>query len=145
MATLVVTTGERRGEYYPLGHRTNVVGRGESLPIQILDDRVSRKHVQIRFDCVRGRYWAVDMASKNGVFVNGVKIAAETLLHHRDRIRLGGTLLLFIERDFASESPTLHRFKRAGECRRTTDFDWQPEPQHLARPVSTRCSSLANR
>jgi pSer/pThr/pTyr-binding forkhead associated (FHA) protein len=127
MATLVVISGDRRGEYYPLGRRTNVIGRGEALPIQILDGGVSRKHLQIRFDRSTGTYRVLDMASRNGVFVNSERIASEIVLADRDRIRLGATLLLFTEKDFAGDAPALHRFKRAGESHRTTEFDWQPE------------------
>ena len=51
MASIIVMTGEQEGDYYPLGQRTNVIGRAENLPIQILDERVSRKHMKI---CVKG-------------------------------------------------------------------------------------------
>ena len=50
MASLIVTSGKQEGDYYPLGRRTNVIGRDEALFIQILDNMVSRKHLQIRFD-----------------------------------------------------------------------------------------------
>jgi pSer/pThr/pTyr-binding forkhead associated (FHA) protein len=144
MATLVVISGDRRGEYYPLGRRTSVIGRGESLPIQILDDSVSRKHLQIRFDRQTNTYRAIDMASRNGVFVNSERITREAVLTNRDRIRIGGTLLFFTERDFAGDSPALHRFKRAGERRRATDFDWQPQTYGVVRPVGRRPLSTTN-
>ena len=47
MASLIVTSGEQKGEYLPLGRRTSVIGRAENLPFQILDDVVSRKHLRI--------------------------------------------------------------------------------------------------
>ena len=50
MASLIVSSGKQEGDYYPLGRRTNVIGRDEALFIQILDHMVSRKHLQIRFD-----------------------------------------------------------------------------------------------
>ena len=50
MASIIVTSGEHKGEYLPLGRRTNVIGRAEALPMQILDDMVSRKHLRIRYD-----------------------------------------------------------------------------------------------
>ncbi len=142
MATLVVVSGDRRGKYYPLGRRTNVIGRGESLPIQVLDGAVSRKHLQIRFDRKTSTYRAIDMASRNGVFVNSQRIVGETILTDRDRIRLGGSSLLFTERDFAGDPPALHCFKRAGECRLATDFDWQP--QGVMRPVNRHSLSATN-
>jgi hypothetical protein len=50
MASIIIATGPQKGDYYPLGHRTNVIGRDEALPIQVLDEHVSRKHMQISFD-----------------------------------------------------------------------------------------------
>ena len=49
MASIIVMTGAQKGNYYPLGHRTNVVDRDEGLLIQILDEHVSRKHMHDRF------------------------------------------------------------------------------------------------
>ncbi len=134
MATVVVSSGDGRGEYYPLGRRTNVVGRGEALPIQILDNQVSRKHLQIRFDPDTGHYSAIDMGSKNGVFVNGVRITTETRLRDHDRIRLGGTLLLFTQKDSDGDAPAMHRFKRPGEYLRVTDLDCRLEPNGAETP-----------
>jgi pSer/pThr/pTyr-binding forkhead associated (FHA) protein len=50
MGSIIVISSVDKGKYYPLGKRTNVIGRDEALPIQILDQKVSRKHMQIRFD-----------------------------------------------------------------------------------------------
>ncbi len=50
MASIIIASGKQAGTYYPLGHRTTVIGRAESLLVQVLDDQVSRKHVQIRYD-----------------------------------------------------------------------------------------------
>jgi len=125
MAAITVLLGDHRGDRYPLGCRTNVVGRAESLSVQILDDLVSRKHLQIRFDSCTKRYSVLDMASKNGVFVNGFRIRAETLLADRDRIRIGRTLLLFAERDTGVSEAILHRFKRVGERLKPTHQDLQ--------------------
>ncbi|MBP7050943.1 MAG: FHA domain-containing protein [Phycisphaerae bacterium] len=135
MACIVVTSGPCRGDRYPLGHRTNVIGRAESLPIQVLDDRVSRKHLQIRFDSATGRYLALDMNSRNGVFINGVRLAAATSLRDRDRIRLGGTVLLFAQSDSDEDTMVWHRFKKAGEHQRPTHFDLSVEGRPAEPPV----------
>ncbi|GAF69961.1 unnamed protein product, partial [marine sediment metagenome] len=80
MASIIVATGKQKGDYYPLGHRTNVIGRDEALPIQILDEHVSRKHMQIHFDEDKQQYSALDMKSRHGVSINGHKIEDETIL-----------------------------------------------------------------
>ena len=123
MAALTVLHGDLRGDCYPLGRRTSVVGRAESLPIQIVDNLISRKHLQVRFDHATNRYLALDMTSKNGVFVNGAKISGETVLTHRDRIRIGNTLLLFTERETAESTAVLHRFNQPGQRRLPTHTD----------------------
>ena len=50
MASIIIISGEQKGEYLPLGRRIDVIGRAESLPMQILDDMVSRKHLRIRYN-----------------------------------------------------------------------------------------------
>jgi len=123
MASIIVTSGTNKGDYYPLGHRTNVIGRDEALPIQILDDYVSRKHMQIRFDKDKGCYYALDMKSKLGVFINGKKIYDETVLADDDQILIGETKLLFTDKDFPDRESALSHFKKVGERKRTTQID----------------------
>ncbi len=117
-------TGTQKGDYYPLGRRTNVVGRDEALLIQILDDRVSRKHLRISFDKKSGRHYAADMNSRHGVFINGSKITDETVLNDGDYISIGGTGLLFVEKDFADRESALSHFKKVGERERPTHIDF---------------------
>jgi len=97
-----------------------VIGRAESLIIQILDDQISRKHLSIRFDPPSERYCAVDMNSRNGVFINGHRILEETVLTEGDRLQIGNTELLFTEKDFDDAEKALHHFKKAGERGRPT-------------------------
>ena len=120
MASLFIISGDRKGSYYPLGHRTNVVGRNEALPIQILDDLVSRKHLQIRYDKQQDKHYAVDMKSRHGVFINDRKIAEETALVDGDEILVGQTTLLFTEKDFDDRESALSHFKKVGERMRPT-------------------------
>ena len=120
MASIIIMSGSNKGDYYPLGHRTNVIGRDEALLIQILDEHVSRKHLQIRFDKDRGKYFAFDMKSKHGVFINGRRIEAETALADNDQIYIGQTDLLFTEKDFTDRESALSHFKKVGERFRPT-------------------------
>ena len=120
MASIIIMSGPKKGDYYPLGQRTNVIGRDEALLIQILDEHVSRKHVQISFDKDKGKYFALDMKSKHGVFVNGGKINNETALADGDQIYIGQTDLLFTEKDFTDRESALSHFKKVGERFRPT-------------------------
>ncbi len=120
MASIFIISGDKKGSYYPLGHRTNVLGRNEALPIQILDDLVSRKHLQIRYDKLQDKHYAVDMKSKHGVFINDRKISEETALVDGDEILIGHTTLLFTEKDFDDRESALSHFKKVGERMRPT-------------------------
>ncbi len=122
MASVIVTTGKQEGDYYPLGRRTNVIGRDEALPIQILDNMVSRKHLQIRFDPNVNKYYAFDMKSRNGVYINNRKIATETALEDGDVILIGLTSLLFTEEDFKDKEGALLHYKKVGERMRVTSY-----------------------
>ena len=123
MASILVMSGAQKGNYYPLGRRTNVVGRDEGAPIQILDEHISRKHMQIRFDAEKNQFCALDMKSKHGVFVNGGKIHDEAVLADEDQIHIGQTDLLFTEKDFPDRESALSHFKKIGERIRATIID----------------------
>ncbi|MHC5000063.1 MAG: FHA domain-containing protein [Planctomycetota bacterium] len=120
MASLIIITGDQKGEFYPLGHRTTVVGRDEALPFQILDEHISRKHLQIRFDKDDNTYHAKDMKSRHGVFINDRKIEADTILQESDIIRLGQTSCLFTWKDFDDRESALSHHKKVGERDRET-------------------------
>ena len=120
MASIIVLTGKQEGDYYPLGHRTNVIGRDEALPIQILDKKVSRKHMKIRYDADGDKYYAVDMNSKHGVLINGRKLDKEAELVEGDYITIGSTSIFFTLKDFADRESALSHFKKVGERMNTT-------------------------
>ena len=114
MASIVVISGTNKGDYYPLGRRTNVIGRDEALPIQVLDKLVSRKHMKISFDQDKGVYRAIDMDSKHGLFINGVK-TDQAELSDNDYITIGKTTIFFTLRDFANRENALLHHKKVGE------------------------------
>ncbi len=130
MASLIITSGKQEGSYYPLGRRTNVIGRDEALPIQVLDQMVSRKHLQIRFDEKTGRHYAFDMKSRNGVYVNNEKIAGEVALSDGDVLLIGFTTLLFADRDFKDKDSALMHYKKVGERMRVTVYQ-HPETESI--------------
>jgi pSer/pThr/pTyr-binding forkhead associated (FHA) protein len=132
MASLIVTTGKQEGHFYPLGRRTNVIGRDEALSIQILDTMISRKHMQIRYDQASGRYYALDMKSSNGIYINNRKVEGEVVLSDDDVIGIGVTSLLFTDKDFDSQDSALRHYKKVGERMQVTTYSppvrQQPQP-----------------
>jgi pSer/pThr/pTyr-binding forkhead associated (FHA) protein len=115
MASLIVASGQNEGDYYPLGRRTTAIGRDEAVPIQIIDQYISRKHMQIRFEKAQEQYYALDMKSKHGVFINKRRISDETLLSDGDEIDIGGVTLLFTEKDFDDRESAMTHYKKVGQ------------------------------
>lgn len=123
MASIIITSGEQKGEYLPLGRRISVIGRGEALPMQILDDLVSRKHLRIWFNDDSNTYDAEDMDSKHGVFINRNRITERTRLSEDDEILIGQTTLLFTEEDIDDRESALMHYKKFGERMRPTRME----------------------
>jgi len=120
MASLIITTGRKAGKYYPLGRRTNVVGRDEGVLIQIIDGFVSRKHLQVRYNEETELYYAADMKSRHGTFVNGNRIYEEVPLSEGDLIDVGGVTLMFTRKDFEDREGALAHYREAGQRIRGT-------------------------
>ena len=120
MASIIVIAGPNEGDFYPLGRRTMVVGRDESCPIQIVDDLVSRKHMQIRHDPADSTFHMLDMQSANGVFVNGRQVTTDTGLVDGDVVELGNSRLMFTMQDFEDRESALAHYKQRGERGRST-------------------------
>jgi pSer/pThr/pTyr-binding forkhead associated (FHA) protein len=120
MASIIVISGDQKGEFLPLGKRTSVIGRAENLPLQILGSLVSRKHLRIFFDQNANKYYAEDLKSKHGVFINTHKIADAIVLSDGDEILIGDVMLLFTDQDFDDRESALTHYKKYGEQKRTT-------------------------
>lgn len=116
MATLVVVDapvpGPKEGDSYPLGKRTTVIGRQETCAFQLVDDAISRKHLQIRYEPGDARYYALDMNSANGTVINGTRIQGDVALNDGDVIRIGGTTIEFTLDDAPDLTSAVARFKQ---------------------------------
>lgn len=120
MASIIITSGDQKGEYLPLGKRISVIGRAEVLPMQILDDMISRKHLRIGYDENSNQHYAEDMDSKHGVIINNHKITERTPLIEGDQIIIGQTTLMYTNEDFDSSESALEHYKKVGERQRPT-------------------------
>jgi hypothetical protein len=88
-AMLVV---DQTGRRFDLRPGSNVVGRGTDSDLQLLDQGISRRHLDIQYD---GNFaTAYDLGSTNGTTVNGHEITSQ-LLRHGDVIRVGHTRIVF--------------------------------------------------
>ncbi len=88
-AVFVVDSTNQRFE---LRHGSNVIGRGSESDLQLLDQGVSRRHVDVQYDGQRATIY--DLGSTNGTTVNGHEIGSH-MLRHGDVVRLGHTRMVF--------------------------------------------------
>ena len=88
-AMLIVDQTNRRFDLRP---GSNIIGRGTDSDLQLLDQGISRRHLDVQFD---GHYaTAYDLGSTNGTTVNGHEISSQ-VLRHGDVIRVGHTRIVF--------------------------------------------------
>jgi DNA-binding winged helix-turn-helix (wHTH) protein len=84
-----------------LAQGENLIGRGAQCGVRLDRPRISRVHARILV--AGGRVVIEDLASKNGTFVNGRRIARPVRLAPGDQICLG-TFVLFFSSDGDSEA-----------------------------------------
>jgi len=88
-----IMDGDDKGKSFDItGLGTYVIGR-KDCDIALEDEKVSRKHASIIIASV-GHYAVQDLASRNGTFVNGVRLSRRNI-DHNDLIRVGNTTLRF--------------------------------------------------
>lgn len=82
-----------RGEVFRLDPVT-VIGRNPRATIQVDASFVSSEHAQLSWE--RGSWWATDLHSTNGTFVNGQRIEVPTRLSHGDLLEVGGARMRLV-------------------------------------------------
>ncbi len=81
------------GRRFPLTRQVTLLGRSPDCAVFIPDQRVSRRHAEVRWDgesCT-----LVDLESANGTFVNGRRITAPHVLRDGDEIAIASAILTF--------------------------------------------------
>jgi diguanylate cyclase (GGDEF)-like protein len=89
----IYPTGPGMGTRYPLADVPMVLGRGNDCDIRINDHSVSRRHARIQPGA--DGYYAVDLQSTNGTFVNDVP-ASICKLKDGDYLRVGNCIYRFL-------------------------------------------------
>ena len=67
---------------FDLAEKENFIGREKINSIVLDDEKVSKKHAVIYHK--DNKYFIEDLNSKNGVFVNGIRIEKETINYFKD-------------------------------------------------------------
>jgi two-component system cell cycle response regulator len=89
----IYPTGQGMGNRYALGDLPLVLGRGSDCEIRINDHSVSRRHARIQPGA--DGYYAVDLQSTNGTYVNDVP-ASMYKLKDGDYLRVGNCIYRFL-------------------------------------------------
>lgn len=86
---LFCTVGGMAGSRIEVPEGGLKLGRAEENHVILKDDDgVSRFHARLLFD--NGSLWIQDAGSRNGVFVNDVRVTGHQALRVGDKIRIGG-------------------------------------------------------
>ena len=89
----IYPTGPGMGTRYSLGENPLVIGRGNDCEILINDHSVSRRHARIQPGA--DGYYAVDLQSTNGTYVNDIP-ASMCKLKDGDYLRVGNCIYRFL-------------------------------------------------
>ena len=114
MARITIKSGEFKNRSYELQKDVLSVGRSSDNIIQVIDKKISRKHAE--FVLKQDKYWIVDLKSKNGTYVNGMKVL-EQILNDGDVITVGETYLIF------NDEPTKSK-DISGKVKLVEDGEW---------------------
>ena len=80
------------GTRHEVKQRRLVIGRSRDCDIQLSDANVSRRHAELRQE--GASYWIVDLASTNGIEVNGKRVK-RAKLRDGDKVTMGSTDVVF--------------------------------------------------
>jgi pSer/pThr/pTyr-binding forkhead associated (FHA) protein len=101
--TLVVASGMAAGSEFLIETPRFCVGRGPDVDLAFADDAMSSQHAML--ELAESGFRVRDLASTNGVRVNGAEVLSADL-KHGDRIELGGHELRFLHEKASREPKT---------------------------------------
>lgn len=84
---LIVASGKSAGRAISIKRSPLLIGRAEDCDVRPLSEDVSRRHCAIHIGPADA--WAEDLGSRNGTFVNGIRIKEKTRLADGDLVRVG--------------------------------------------------------
>lgn len=87
IAKLIVASGKSAGRSIAIKRNKLLIGRAEQCDIRPLSEEVSRRHCQVTVG--PAEVWVEDLGSRNGTYVNNVRIAERTKVSDGDLIKVG--------------------------------------------------------
>lgn len=98
---------------FPLAEGEHVIGRDLDIAVTLESTTVSRRHARLRV--TTSTVTIEDLGSKNGTFLNDVRVAGEMNVADGDRIRVGSLLTTFRRVGPLSSTETEHLDEEPGE------------------------------
>ena len=95
-SVLMIVTGRSNEKPYTkfaLNEQQYVIGRGEDCDITLDQPAVSRHHARVYY--YNDRYVIEDTGSRNGIFLNGIKIRGSAYLNEKDIIQIAGNIIIY--------------------------------------------------
>ncbi len=85
-AYLMLVEGPGQGRCHPLTE-VNTLGRAADNTLCLADETVSSYHARLTYH--RGQWWLEDLGSRNGSWVNDLRVEQPLVITYGDTIRLG--------------------------------------------------------
>src|SRR5438477_140258 len=101
---IVAISGPLKGSIFAIDESDLVIGRSVSCHVRLDDPSVSLRHCTI--SCEEDCSFLWDRQSAGGTFANGFCFPAKFLLH-ADRIRVGRSIFVYLDRDDEEVDPAM--------------------------------------
>jgi DNA-binding response OmpR family regulator len=111
---LVCLNGPKTGAEYDLKQDVTVIGRGNEADVLLEDQFASRRHAEVRR--IDSAYQVCDLSSKNGVFVDGQRLAlgASVWLSDGAEVQFASTRFRFYDPSATLTAPSLIAVREPG-------------------------------
>jgi eukaryotic-like serine/threonine-protein kinase len=94
MPKIIVRQGRNANTEYKIEGEKFTMGRRKASDIPVGDPKSSRNHAEIFKQ--GDHYYVRDLASRNGTFLNGERLAGDTQLSFGDKVSIGDTIMEFV-------------------------------------------------
>jgi DNA-binding winged helix-turn-helix (wHTH) protein len=116
---LIIHDGERAGQRWTIQGEALIIGRGTECDLVLPERQVSRQHLKIKL--VGDRYYAEDLESKNGTWINGQQLKGERPLKDGDEIQLAMAVKMAFVESEATAPMALNKSSAGGRLRLDRD------------------------
>lgn len=139
MPTLIYKPGQADEASYTIGAEPVIIGRADEHAVSIPDKSLSRAHARIERE--GEALFVVDLASKNGTFVNGNRVTRQRL-RQGDTLVLGDLAFVYSADDAADATAALHRGALPRAVRALTRVPIERLARDAAQPAPDRLRLL---